>query len=235
MPKLKTNRPRPSAFARRRKASSAASRRSDTSSRKRRASVSASCAAPPWSPSRISSVSTNCCPTPERGDPWHELSVASSQDVDTRRSSPRRRVTTSTPQGVPHGEAGGHQGRPVRLPRPSRQEARHARTVDHAHQRGLARLRPELQPPDGRAQEGGLEVDRKMLADLAVHDIEAFGKIAEQAKASSRRNDRAARGRCTRPHRRVREPRRARGAQGRAVRQEGRDHGVAEDAGRPCA
>ena len=30
----------------------------------------------------------------------------------------------------------------------------------------------------------GLEVDRKMLADLAVHDIEAFGKIAEQAKAS---------------------------------------------------
>jgi large subunit ribosomal protein L20 len=30
----------------------------------------------------------------------------------------------------------------------------------------------------------GLEVDRKMLADLAVHDIEAFGKIAEKAKAS---------------------------------------------------
>ena len=30
----------------------------------------------------------------------------------------------------------------------------------------------------------GLEVDRKMLADLAVHDIEAFGKLAEQAKAS---------------------------------------------------
>jgi large subunit ribosomal protein L20 len=30
----------------------------------------------------------------------------------------------------------------------------------------------------------GLEVDRKMLADLAVHDLEAFGAIAEQAKAS---------------------------------------------------
>jgi large subunit ribosomal protein L20 len=30
----------------------------------------------------------------------------------------------------------------------------------------------------------GLEIDRKTLADLAVHDIEAFGKIAEQAKAS---------------------------------------------------
>ena len=30
----------------------------------------------------------------------------------------------------------------------------------------------------------GLEIDRKLLADLAVHDIEAFGKIAEQAKAA---------------------------------------------------
>ncbi|HEC05002.1 MAG TPA: 50S ribosomal protein L20 [Thiothrix sp.] len=29
-----------------------------------------------------------------------------------------------------------------------------------------------------------IEVDRKMLADLAVHDIDAFGKIAEQAKAA---------------------------------------------------
>jgi large subunit ribosomal protein L20 len=29
----------------------------------------------------------------------------------------------------------------------------------------------------------GLEIDRKMLADLAVHDLEAFGKIVEQAKA----------------------------------------------------
>jgi len=28
----------------------------------------------------------------------------------------------------------------------------------------------------------GLEIDRKMLADLAVHDIEAFGNIVAQAK-----------------------------------------------------
>jgi large subunit ribosomal protein L20 len=28
----------------------------------------------------------------------------------------------------------------------------------------------------------GLEIDRKLLADLAVHDIEAFGKIVEQAR-----------------------------------------------------
>jgi len=30
----------------------------------------------------------------------------------------------------------------------------------------------------------GIEIDRKMLADLAVHDIDAFGKVAEQAKAA---------------------------------------------------
>ncbi len=29
----------------------------------------------------------------------------------------------------------------------------------------------------------GIELDRKVLADLAVHDKEAFGAIVEQAKA----------------------------------------------------
>ncbi len=32
-------------------------------------------------------------------------------------------------------------------------------------------------------KKAGIEVDRKVLADIAVHDIEAFGAIAEQAKA----------------------------------------------------
>lgn len=33
-------------------------------------------------------------------------------------------------------------------------------------------------------RKGGIEIDRKVLADLAVHDMPAFTKIAEQAKAS---------------------------------------------------
>ena len=33
-------------------------------------------------------------------------------------------------------------------------------------------------------RKGGIEIDRKVLADLAVHDMPAFAKIAEQAKAS---------------------------------------------------
>ena len=30
----------------------------------------------------------------------------------------------------------------------------------------------------------GIEIDRKMLADIAVHDLPAFGKLVEQAKAA---------------------------------------------------
>ncbi len=30
----------------------------------------------------------------------------------------------------------------------------------------------------------GIEIDRKVLADLAVHDIAAFGKIAEKARTA---------------------------------------------------
>ena len=33
-------------------------------------------------------------------------------------------------------------------------------------------------------KKAGIGMDRKVLADLAVHDIAAFGKIAEKAKAS---------------------------------------------------
>ena len=34
----------------------------------------------------------------------------------------------------------------------------------------------------------GLQVDRKVLADIAVHDIEAFGAIAKQAQAALEKN-----------------------------------------------
>jgi large subunit ribosomal protein L20 len=33
-------------------------------------------------------------------------------------------------------------------------------------------------------KKAGIEMDRKVLADLAVHDLAAFGKVAEKAKAS---------------------------------------------------
>ena len=33
-------------------------------------------------------------------------------------------------------------------------------------------------------KKANIDMDRKVLADLAVHDLAAFGKVAEQAKAS---------------------------------------------------
>ncbi|RMG53431.1 MAG: 50S ribosomal protein L20 [Gammaproteobacteria bacterium] len=33
-------------------------------------------------------------------------------------------------------------------------------------------------------KKASIDIDRKVLADLAVHDIDAFGKIAEKAKAA---------------------------------------------------
>jgi large subunit ribosomal protein L20 len=33
-------------------------------------------------------------------------------------------------------------------------------------------------------RKASIDIDRKVLADLAVHDKPAFGKIAEQARAS---------------------------------------------------
>ena len=48
-----------------------------------------------------------------------------------------------------------------------------ARTFEMSYSRLMAGLKA-----------AGLEIDRKLLADLAVHDLEAFGKIAEQAKAA---------------------------------------------------
>jgi large subunit ribosomal protein L20 len=38
----------------------------------------------------------------------------------------------------------------------------------------------------------GIEVDRKMLADLAVHDLAAFTAIAEQGKAALEKADKTA-------------------------------------------
>jgi large subunit ribosomal protein L20 len=33
-------------------------------------------------------------------------------------------------------------------------------------------------------KKAGVEIDRKMLADLAVHDMPAFEQLAEKAKAA---------------------------------------------------
>jgi large subunit ribosomal protein L20 len=58
--------------------------------------------------------------------------------------------------------------------------------VDPADQRGRALHDAELTYSrfiNGLAK-AGIEVDRKVLADLAVHEPDAFGAIVAQAKAA---------------------------------------------------
>ena len=56
--------------------------------------------------------------------------------------------------------------------------------VDHPHQRRRAPVRHELLTLIDGLNKAGLAIDRKILADLAVHDMPAFTAIAEKAKAS---------------------------------------------------
>ncbi len=41
----------------------------------------------------------------------------------------------------------------------------------------------DLQPVRQRPEEGIIEIDRKVLSDIAVHDKAAFASIVEQVKA----------------------------------------------------
>jgi hypothetical protein len=59
--------------------------------------------------------------------------------------------------------------------------------VDCAHRRGGEAERVELQPVHPRVEVAGVELDRKILADLAVKDAAAFKSLVEQAKGALER------------------------------------------------
>ena len=85
---------------------------------------------------------------------------------------------------VPQGQGAGHPLARLRLPRPQGAQGRLPQAVDPAHQRRGPRQRHDLQPlHPGPAGLAGVEVDRKMLADLAVNDAAAFTALVEIAKA----------------------------------------------------
>ena len=87
---------------------------------------------------------------------------------------------------LPHRQAGGDEGGAVRLPRPPQQEARVPRAVDRPHQRGGARARHDLQRVHDRPEaRPSIDIDRKVLADMAVHDKAAFAKIVEPGQGQA--------------------------------------------------
>jgi len=54
-----------------------------------------------------------------------------------------------------------------------------------AHQRSRSTARDELQPFRGRPAGRDVEVDRKVLADLAVRDDTAFAALVEVARSAA--------------------------------------------------
>ena len=60
------------------------------------------------------------------------------------------------------------------------------RSLDRAHQRGRTAERPLLQPADGGPEaRPGVEIDRKVLAQLALDDPKGFSALAERAKGGA--------------------------------------------------
>ena len=49
---------------------------------------------------------------------------------------------------------------------------------------GVGHLRAQVVDKLDAGKTAGVDINRKVLADLAVQDIEAFGKIAELAKGA---------------------------------------------------
>ena len=97
----------------------------------------------------------------------------------------RRRLWRAVDQ-LPHRQAGGRQGDAVRHPRPQEPQAHLPRALDPADQRrgALARRRATYSRFINGLAKAGIEVDRKVLADLAVHEPDAFGAIVVQAKSA---------------------------------------------------
>ena len=84
----------------------------------------------------------------------------------------------------PHRQGSGDEGRAVCLPRPPVKK-REFRALWIARINAAVReLGMSYSVFMNGLKKAAIEIDRKVLADLAVHDKAAFGKIAEQAKAS---------------------------------------------------
>ena len=74
------------------------------------------------------------------------------------------------------------EGSDLRLPRSSQQEAQLPRTLDSAYQRCGSPRGLSYSQLMGGLHKAGIEINRKVLADLAVNNPQAFKAIVEKAK-----------------------------------------------------
>ena len=96
-------------------------------------------------------------------------------------------------RSYPRRQAGGHQGRPVRVPGPPAAQAPVPGALDRPDQtpRPVSTACPTAVSMNG-LDKAGIAVDRKILAELAVEDKAAFGVIARQAGGRPLANHRRA-------------------------------------------
>ena len=130
--------------------SSAARRSSATSSPRRPPRTSASCAAPTAVHETNMGTWRRCCrslalPT-IRSDTMPRVKRGVTARARHKKVLDQAKGYPRPPQErLPHRQASGDEGRPVRLPRPPQQEARVPRAVDRPYQRRRARARHDLQ------------------------------------------------------------------------------------------
>ena len=104
----------------------------------------------------------------------------------------RRRTVLERAQGfygnksalVPSSERAGHALAPVRLPRPQGSQGRLPEALDPAHQRRARLNGTTYSRFIAGLHRADVEVDRKMLADLAVRDPQAFAALVDIAVAA---------------------------------------------------
>jgi large subunit ribosomal protein L20 len=125
--------------------------------------------------------------------------VADRQDITVARV--KRAVNAQKKRRTVLESASGYRGQRSRLYRKAKEQMLHSLNYSYRDRRArkgefrklwITRINAAARQNDmtyNRFVQGlraaGIEVDRKMLADLAVHDPQAFAALVEQARASS--------------------------------------------------
>ena len=85
-------------------------------------------------------------------------------------------------------QASGYRGQRSRLYRKAKEQTLHSATYSFRDRRAKKGDFRSLWIQRNGLKNAGIEVDRKMLAELAVSDIDAFNSLVEVAKASQQQN-----------------------------------------------
>ena len=96
------------------------------------------------------------------------------------------KVIAAAPRAPSRRHRKGREGPAICLSRPPQPQTRLSRPWIQRINAGARQTRPDLCPVHERHEEGRIELDRKVLSDLAAREPEAFKSLVEQAGKRSR-------------------------------------------------